>query len=379
MTTEFLLAGLPGDNPLGYMAALGALVTAHDAWPRREERGEVRLAWRLALGGWRPVLRVPGMLGPEALTDLLHRALHKSVDPAAQDVASKALAKRNACSSEFKGAQKRLKALGRRATREARAQLVAEEIEPAREALRNAAAAYRAALAAGGAPDPAVSLGAALKQVSGEAFAEAATQWAISAGPANRRCVDLAASFGSEAVLDDEDNLNPTQFSKHNGAGGRSMLADIGRLMVQVEPGRIAAALFTPWDYEDEKYGLGWDPADARAHALMAENPERAGSVTMHGANLLAFEALQFFPAVAIGRRLATTGTDRIADLRQFTWVVWTPALGADAVRTLVALDGIQEAAPDRASLERLGITEVYRAEHFTFGKYPRFRPARSV
>jgi hypothetical protein len=224
-----------------------------------------------------------------------------------------------------------------------------------------------------------VSLGASLKQVRGEAFAEAAGQWATAASAASRRFVDLAAAYGSEAVLDDEENLNPTQFSKHNGAGGRSMLADIGKLMVQVEPERLAASLFSPWDYGDEKYGLGWDPADARAHAHQAENPERAGSVTMHGANLLAFEGLRFFPAVANGTRLLTTGSGQIAGVRQFTWPIWTPFLGVDAVRTLVALDAIQETTPARSSLERLGITEVYRAEHFTFGKYPRFRPARSV
>jgi hypothetical protein len=76
---------------------------------------------------------------------------------------------------------------------------------------------------------------------------------------------------------------------------------------------------------------------------------------------------------------LTTTGTSRPGGERSFSWPIWSAPLGVDAVRTLVALGEAQEETPDRARLARLGIEEVYRAEHFTFGKYPRFRPARSV
>ena len=379
MATEFLLKGLPADNPLGFMAALGVVVTARDAWPTPADRDAIRLGWSRAMGGWRPTLSVPGSLSEEGLIAMLHGRLHRTIDPAACKVADERRTERGRCSTEWKKGLARLKALGRKAPMEVRAKLVAEEIEPARVALDAAGAAYRKALAEGGAPDLAVSLGAALRQVSGEAFAEAARAWALEAGGATRRLVDLAAGFGSEAIVDQDGNLEPTQFSKHNGAGGRSMLADVAKLMVQLEPDRLEAALFHPWTYSDEKLGLGWDPADARSHALMAENPEKMGSVTMHGANLLAFEGLRLMPAVPAGRRLATTGTSRVGGERSFSWPIWSAPLGVDAIRTLVALNRAQEERPDRSGFARLGIEEVYRAEHFTFGKYPRFRPARSV
>lgn len=379
MPTEFLLKGLPADNPLGFMAALGVVITARDAWPTPAERDAIRLGWSRAMGGWRPTLCVPGSLTEEGLVAMLHERLHRVIDLAASKNAEERRAERDRCSTEWRKGLARLKALGRKAPREVRATLVTEEIEPARVALDAAGAAYRKALAEGGAPDLAVSLGASLKQVSGEAFSEAVRAWALEAGGAERRLVDLAAGFGSEAVVDQDGNLEPTQFSKHNGAGGRSMLADVAKLMVQVEPDRLEAALFLRWTYSDEKLGLGWDPADARSHALMAENPERTGSVTMHGANLLAFEGLGLMPAVPTGRRLTTTGSSRVSGERAFSWPIWSAPLGVEAIRTLVALGEAQEEAPDRTRLARLGVEEVYRAEHFTFGKYPRFRPARSV
>ncbi len=379
MSTEFLLKGLPADNPLGFMAALGVVVTACDAFPIPAEQDAVRLGWSRAMGGWRPTLHVPGSLTEEGLVAMLHGRLHRKFDPAASKAADERRGERDRCANELKKGLVHLKELGRKTPSEVRAKLVKEEIEPARRAVDAAGAAYRRALAQGGAPDLAVSLGASLKQVSGEAFGEAVRPWALEASSADRRLVDLAAGFGSDGVVDQDGNLEPTQFSKHNGAGGRNMLADVARLMTGVVPDRITAALFWPWTYSDEKLGLGWDPADARSHALMAENPEKAGSFTMHGANLLAFEGLRLMPAVPSGRRLTTTGTSRVGGVRAFSWPIWSAPLGVEAIRTLVALGEAQEVIPNRTRLARLGVEEVYRSEHFTFGKYPRFRPARAV
>ena len=46
-----VLEGLPGDNPLGFLAALGTLRVLSEIWPDRS----LRMAW-IACGGWRPVL-----------------------------------------------------------------------------------------------------------------------------------------------------------------------------------------------------------------------------------------------------------------------------------------------------------------------------------
>jgi hypothetical protein len=158
------------------------------------------------------------------------------------------------------------------------------------------------------------------------------------------------------------------------------MLTDIGLLMEKVSPRQIEESLFETWRYQDDKYSLGWDPRDVRPYAHQAKNPA-AGSVTMHGANLLAYEALILFPAVPRGRRLATTGTVKLEDAWVFTWPVWESPLPVMVVRSLVAHSALTEPAPDRSLLSAVGVVDVYRAEHVTVGKRPstqeRFRAAR--
>jgi hypothetical protein len=380
MATEFMLAGLPADNPLGFMAALGALVTARDAWPRAEELDEVRLAWKPAMGGWRPVLRVPGQLTEDELVVFLHKSLHRVVDPAAQELAHVAHREQRTRATELGVAIDRYKALGRRVPRLEKQAFQDSQVAPVRAGLAVAAAAYRRALAGGGAADPLLALGAHPKQVPADAFAEAAGAWAAEASAGDRRLVDLVAALGSEAVLAKDGNLDPTQLSKANGSGNQFLLKDAGELMISLSASRLRAALLAPWDYSDKRLTLGWNPYEVQERALLANDPGKTGSHTMHGANRLAFEALALFPAVPDGRRLATTGNARIGKTRCFTWPIWRASLAEGAVRTVLALSVLQQPVPDREWLGRLGIVDVFRAEHFTqYGSYPRFRPARSV
>ena len=46
----FLLSGLDGSNPLGFLAAIGTAVVLQDVFP------EMRLGWEQTEGGWRPSL-----------------------------------------------------------------------------------------------------------------------------------------------------------------------------------------------------------------------------------------------------------------------------------------------------------------------------------
>ena len=52
--SEFLLKGLDGANPLGFLAALGTLRTATAAWSTRS----VKMRWAQRSGGWRPELEI---------------------------------------------------------------------------------------------------------------------------------------------------------------------------------------------------------------------------------------------------------------------------------------------------------------------------------
>jgi hypothetical protein len=61
-----VLEGIPGDNPLGFLAALGVLRTLSQRWPGHV----IRMRWQ-ARGGWRPVIERFGPVerpaGPEVL------------------------------------------------------------------------------------------------------------------------------------------------------------------------------------------------------------------------------------------------------------------------------------------------------------------------
>jgi hypothetical protein len=206
-------------------------------------------------------------------------------------------------------------------------------------------------------------------------FAETAGS---AAEPNDRRLADLAAGFGSEVVVDRDGLLTPTRFSKQNGNSGKNMLLDVSKLMSSVSRSQLAHALFEPWSYSDEGRSLGWDPRDVRPYALQATDPA-AGSRTVHGANVLAYEALGLFPAVPRGRGLVTTGTETVAGAECFSWPVWDHPLVSSVVRSALALSELHEPRPDRTYLRARGIAAVYRCVHYTDGKSQRFRPAEEV
>jgi hypothetical protein len=224
-------------------------------------------------------------------------------------------------------------------------------------------------------PDLTTALGPNLKAPA-PMLAKLARRAALAAAPTDRRASDFFAAFGCEAIVEKDGSLVPTRFSKQNGNSGKNMLSDIGLLMGRVSPRQIEESLFETWRYQDDKYSLGWDPRDVRPYAHQAENPD-AGSVTMHGANLLAYEALTLFPAVPRGRGLATTGTVKLEDAEVFTWPVWESFLPIPVAKSLVAHPELTAVTPDRRHLKAIGVVEAYRADHVTVGKSQRFRTAR--
>jgi hypothetical protein len=74
-TTELLLAGLDGSNPLAFLACLGTLRALTGAWPDRH----VRISWSSA-GAWRPVLHVDGVVAAQDVISALVGELKKMED-----------------------------------------------------------------------------------------------------------------------------------------------------------------------------------------------------------------------------------------------------------------------------------------------------------
>lgn len=73
--TAFILNGLDGGHPLGYLAALGALNVSAQQWPQ----DLVKMVWLSHSGGWRPCMTLSTELNQETWLAALHAAL---LDPA---------------------------------------------------------------------------------------------------------------------------------------------------------------------------------------------------------------------------------------------------------------------------------------------------------
>lgn len=236
--------------------------------------------------------------------------------------------------------------------------------------------------------DPAFALGDDLRATP-EQYRDFARDAASGATPADRSWADFAAAFACEATVDlrgSTPSVRDTAFRTMSGAGHQHFLAFMRNVLARVEARHLEAALFTPWRYQDptENATLRWDPLDDVRYALRwrdpSGDPERKRTGSMLGANALAIHALPLFPVAPVGARLSTTGF-RGTGARDtaWTWPIWDGAASLDAVRTLVALAGLQADAPLREPLARRGIVEVYRSHRITVGKFRNFTPAEPV
>jgi hypothetical protein len=85
-TTELVLTGPEGANPLGFLCALGVLRTLDHAWPA----AGVKMAWQQNGARWRPVLRMNADLENNIVVDSLCKALeemsnHPALSPKNKD------------------------------------------------------------------------------------------------------------------------------------------------------------------------------------------------------------------------------------------------------------------------------------------------------
>ena len=191
----------------------------------------------------------------------------------------------------------------------------------------------------------------------------------------------FAAAFGSEAAIDEKNNrIRYTDFCFITGSGHQDFLGTAKALAGQCQTEHLHEALFGPWKYDNEGLSMRWDPEDAKEYALLWRNPSKSGVSGVWGANRLAFEALPLFPTVPGGAKLRTAGFGR---RDEFTWPLWTRPAGMEVVRSLLALQEIQNDTPDRVALAAMGIDEVFRARRVRIGQGANFkvsfRPARSV
>lgn len=194
----------------------------------------------------------------------------------------------------------------------------------------------------------------------------------------DRRYADFIAAFGCEvAVTSDGKTIQDTALRTMSGAGNQHFIGSMNDLVDKTEADHLRRSLFESWDYSDSKLGLRWDPVEDRRHALRWDNPSGTATRTMHGANRLAIEALPLLPTVPCDRQIETTGFSSRKRTTLLTWPIWVCQLSVDVVRSLLAMAEIQKPTPDRVWLGEMGISDVYRCQRITVGKYRNFTHAR--
>jgi hypothetical protein len=198
--------------------------------------------------------------------------------------------------------------------------------------------------------------------------------------PGDSRPAEFAAAYACDGLASDGDIIQDTDFRTLSGAGRMDFFPTLNSLQLETKSSHIDRALFSPWDYSDQRLSLRLDPIEDRRYALRADNPSGKPTQTMWGANRLAIEALPLFPTAPVNGHLATTGfTGTKSRDTYFTWPIRTTPIGLDVCRSLLALTEMQERQPQREILFARGIVEVFRSQRITVGKFRNFTPAQPV
>jgi CRISPR-associated endonuclease/helicase Cas3 len=352
------LAGLDGSNPLAFLAALGTLRLADQAF-----EGKAKLSWKRA-GKWVPLLQMPaGYDFVAQVYPLLHRDGNSVAAGQAAKLDKEYRTKR-------KQVQKALKAIKDRKLRgSARNAAIAAEVEPLQRVANEARAKWLQALDAA-VPAPFLSLGKTLAVTEAEfrSFASRSAERLHTDGQRARSDVDFVTAFGCETCLLRSGRIVPTEFQLITGSGHQYFLETLSTLMERVTAEQIRRCLFGPWGYADPRLSFRWDPLDDRRYAYGWGDPSDDYVRTEHGANLLAAFALPLLPLIPTSHGPATTGFDPEADPPAFTWPIWSCALSVDSVRSLLACGELHRAQPDRGQLLDVGIADAFRVHKIEVG-----------
>ena len=379
------LIGIEGANPLGVLAAIGALVVLHQAGHR-----DIRLDWRRDGMAWHPRLSGLPMSEPMDLAEVLARHLGGTkVTEAADEQCKKAEQRLLQKKREIKAKRDEIKELGLRG--KVRTEATAQEVTP----LEREADALRAEwlqILRQSVPRPELALGKNIDCSDAE-YRAIAEPLLDGARFDNRDAVDLLTAFCSTGCLHESSTkrkggkLAVTPFAFITGSGHQDFLGTAGALLQHVTPERLATTLFAPWAYEDDGLSMRWDPVEDRRYALMDRDPTASDNKprTVWMANLLAYRALALFPSAPARGGLLTTGWEREDGNEQpfFTWPLWTTSLGPDSIRSLLLSTELARFAPDRVSLIALGVEGAFRAHRIKVGTGANFKinfsPARQI
>lgn len=195
----------------------------------------------------------------------------------------------------------------------------------------------------------------------------------------DRREADFLASFGTELYPDQKNGqFQDSKFRmvRTGDSAGQGLPFYAKAIRNKTDLECIRRAVFCTWDYQDNGYSLRWDPIEDQRYALRWRDPSKSsladGPGKMLAANCLALEALQWFPTLlTAGNRVQTTGFQRLGPRETFfVWPIWTPAVGIEIVRSLLALDDLYKNPAPRSSLAKRGIEEIYLSQRIQQNRY---------
>lgn len=379
MTLESLeLSGIDGANPLGFLAALGTLMTVRQAGEK-----QARLRWKRARA-WVPVLDGISTSDPDRLSDTVAGALRGravSVD----DEKKRAAAQREFDAAKKAVEDKKKEIRSRGPSKKDRETAIEQEVRPLEQVRDEKRQQWLDALKKA-VPRPELAIGKRI-DCTYEEYREHAGDFLVSAGHSDRETLDLLAAFGSDACREERsDAITPTPFCFIRGSGQQFFLDTVRQLMEQVTCEAVRQTLFEPWAYRDKKLSMRWDPAEDRRYALMDRDPTSFDnkSRTVWMANLLAYRALPLFPCAPGWRGLATTAWAFIDEEDvAFTWPIWEFTAPPDTIRSLLQLGELAEPGPDRSPLRARGIAAIFRSCRIKVGAGSNYKlnfsPARGV
>ncbi len=366
IVSEFRLSGPQGNNPLGFLTALGSLVVLSDGCSGSSLRWD----------GLVPCLRLSHDDSPRSedeLVNSLYAKLHRVREQdegfahvkKAMDQAKTAVKKK---AEEIKKRQ-----LGRADAKGVR--LI--ELEPLRAEFLEQKSKYRVTLRKSAA-DPSLILGKNLTESNAD-FVEFVILASEGCSSGARRDADLASAFGVGDPNSPADTMKGSPWALIRGDGRQNFLETVEQLMVGCTAQHLKRVLFGPWSLTDEKYSLRLDPCEDRRYALIDRNPTGTGNEpkTSWGANRLAFEAFRVFPAVPIRTGMGVLAWRKETCVR---WPLWTSPLGIPVIQSLMSLPDLWLDKPAHPSrLRGIGVHTVMESQRMSVGKKFSLSPATPV
>jgi hypothetical protein len=365
---ELRLTGPRGDNPLGFLTALGALITFEGAG-HRVFLGWDRLTPKLFV---RPdaMTDVPAITTPESLVKVLYKLLRRS--PGA-GTAETERARKGMEQAKTALKKKREEIKRRRLDRDAAKKARRQELEPLQIEVDQKTRLFKGLLTKS-APDPSVGLGKNLTEPNSELIAHATAACERST-PASRRWADLAAAYGIADPAQPTERMLASPWALISGSGHQDFLSSVQELMHRCSVDHLTRALFGPWEPTDDKYSLRLDAGDDRRYALMERDPSGNKPFTLWGANRLAFEALRFFPCLPARGGMAVRGwraTDgNWQDGCRVRWPLWDKPIAMPVLGSLLGLRDLwlDDDAAARHRLRGLGVRAVVESRRIAVGE----------